>query len=587
MKRVMSVVVILLSLRGLSAAQDNISVIMQFLGADSPEDVDEYETERLSAMISRPLRINSVTFSRLASSGLFTAYQTASLLEYRARHGDVMSLTELSSVDGFSEEFVTKIGPFITLEGGEVGESDDYGLWHDLSFRTGVKDVEDEYAWNYGIKYSIETGSGISAGMSLSKSNASSGALPDSFSGSVEWEGKRLPLRLIAGDYNSRFGQGLALWNGMSISGLATPSAFMRRPSGYSRSSSFTGSYAMTGLALSACIGKFVLNTSVALPGIRSVRQSQEDLSVLPVLNLVWNHHNGQIGMTHYVDSRPWNREIDDFKSSIDFAWCIRGVDVFAEAAFDWIAGIPAALAGVSVPIGEAFRSSAMIRLYPSEYSSVWSAAQRSTAKCSNELAVSAAFEYSSGDRVNKLSFAADAAYFPEPKDKTSMNNRQIKIHAMWERNGEFLALKIRFKERARDWGRHYQTDLRLDLTFRSNAWSLGSRINMLYCKSLAGLGFIEGQYAADKTGFYLKTGIFIVDNWDDRIYSYERDVPGTFNVPAFYGRGMWVSALASWRFTRWGKLYLRASYTGYPLMPEEKKKPGKAELRLQCMVTF
>ena len=83
----------------------------------------------------------------------------------------------------------------------------------------------------------------------------------------------------------------------------------------------------------------------------------------------------------------------------------------------------------------------------------------------------------------------------------------------------------------------------------------------------------------------YLKQGFFVVDKWDDRIYSYERDAPGNYNVPAFYGRGVWTSATASWKFARWGKLYVRAAFTSYPFMKEEK--PGKAELKLQCVISI
>ena len=74
-------------------------------------------------------------------------------------------------------------------------------------------------------------------------------------------------------------------------------------------------------------------------------------------------------------------------------------------------------------------------------------------------------------------------------------------------------------------------------------------------------------------------------DKWDDRIYVYERDAPGSFNVPAFYGRGLWTSLYCSCKVTKWGKLYCRTSYVSYPFM--EKKKPGKAELKLMMTVKF
>jgi hypothetical protein len=70
---------------------------------------------------------------------------------------------------------------------------------------------------------------------------------------------------------------------------------------------------------------------------------------------------------------------------------------------------------------------------------------------------------------------------------------------------------------------------------------------------------------------------MFAVDNWDDRIYVYERDAPGSFNVPAFYGRGLWTSVYLSWKYSRSGSLSLRGIY----------KKPGNAELKIQLGLRF
>lgn len=587
MRRAMFFVVIMFAACMPSLAQEEMEAIMRVTGADAPEEMDEYEVERLSAMIRRPVRLNSVSTSRLASCGLFSAYQAASFIDYMTRHGDVVSYAELSSIDGFGEDFVEKIKPFVTLEGGEIDESKGRGIWNDMTIKTGLKSTAEELSWNYGVRYSMESSGGVSAGVAFSRPYSASGPAPDSYSGVLEWEFMKIPMRILAGDYNARFGQGLALWNGLSMSGLTSPSSFMRRPSGLSGSSSFTGSYAMTGLALSAFVRKLVLNVSLALPGIHSMQLSPEGLSMLPAVNLVWNHRNGQIGMTHYMDSRLRTGEISDMKSSVDFAWCVRGVDIFGEAVFDWVYQIPAALAGVSFPLGESFRSAAMIRLYPSGYSSEWSGAQRSTTSCSNEFSASAALEYAGNDRRHTAGISADMAFFPEPKNKDCSNNRQIKLQASWEFAGDRVGVKVRMKERVRDWGRKYQTDLRSDIIWRWKRMALNVRANLLHCRALAGLGYVEGDYKTDKIGVYIKSGIFIVDNWDDRIYAYERDGPGNFNVPAFYGRGTWVSAVASLKFARWGKLYVRSAYTGYPFMTGEKKKPGKAELKLQCVFSF
>lgn len=590
MWRMKLLIVLMFSVCLHSAAQNisDMDAIMRLVGAGSPEDVDEYEVERLMILLERPLKINHVSSSRLVAGGLLNAYQAASLADYRMRHGDVLSFGELAAIDGFSEAFVENIKPFISLEGGNIGAVSGSGLWNDLAVRAGIKPSEGvPMQWNYGLRYSVESACGISAGIAASRSASAAGSMPDSFSGSLEWEARKLPVRLIVGDYNARFGQGLALWNGMSMSGLTSPSTFMRRASGYSRSSSFTGGLAMTGAAVSVRAGHLDLNASVALPGIRNISSEPDEMSVLPAFNMQWNHRSGQVGMTHYFNLNPFDGRIGDGKTSIDAAWCIRGTDVFAESSFDWMAKVPAALAGVSFPVGELWRSAVMVRAYPASYSSAWSGAQRSTTSCSDEFSATMAAEYLSADRTDIIGISVDAAYFPQPKDKADEHNRQMKIEAAWEHLTDMFVLKLRAKERIRDWGRTSRTDLRADLSFSSGPVVVNTRANLLYCIGLSGLAYVECGYKTSSLSAYLKTGIFIVDNWDDRIYSYERDAPGSFNVPAFYGRGVWASAVVSWKFARWGKVYARAAYTGYPFMDEEKKKPGRAELRLQCMFSF
>ena len=115
--------------------------------------------------------------------------------------------------------------------------------------------------------------------------------------------------------------------------------------------------------------------------------------------------------------------------------------------------------------------------------------------------------------------------------------------------------------------------------------WQFNGLAGNDFIKDASGWGaYAEGGYRRGAVYAYLKGGLFRVDNWSDRIYAYERDAPGNFSVPAYYGRGFWVSAVAGVKVSRWGKMYFRASYTGYPwLSPsQEKKKPGKAELKVQ-----
>ena len=100
--------------------EDCVSAVTKFLGVTDLEEVDSYEVERLSDYFQNPISINRSSISDLEKCGLFTFYQIVSLNDYRSRHGDVLSFTELSSIDGFSQTIVQTLSPFVSLDSGKL-----------------------------------------------------------------------------------------------------------------------------------------------------------------------------------------------------------------------------------------------------------------------------------------------------------------------------------------------------------------------------------------------------------------------------------------------------------------------------------
>ena len=561
-------------------SMSDLDRILAFTGNADPEELDEYEVERLAQYIVNPLKLNVASVSGLRSSGLLSPYQLASLMDYRARHGDVLSYRELASVDGFNEAFVRLLAPFISLDGGSIRDVDpSYGrVRNDLTLKGGMKVANGAQSESYGIKYRCRIGDEFSV------------AISDMFSGHLEWNPSRGRFRIIAGDFNARFGQGLAMWNGMSMTGFSKPSAFYRSASGLSSSWSFTGSSAHTGIAGECSFPRMRLSSFVAFPGIKS-RGADDGCSVLPALNIGWYGRNMCVSMSNYMELQPavatTPAYVPDMKTSADVAMCVNGIDVFSEVAYDWVNGTAAALAGTIFPFTENLRMAAHLRYYPSDYSSARSAAPRSVSKCSNEYGGAVCLDYS--PRSGKLtgSVSVDAAYLPVGKED-GIESVQLKMIADGAlKMSDAFMLKLRISERIRTWGERFKTDVRSDLIWSSGGLSATCRLNVLKYVDYAFLSFLEGGYKGEKASLYLRQQFFLVDNWDDRIYSYERDAPGNFSVPAYYGRGLSTSMMASWRFARWGRAYLKAGLTAYPFMPEEKKKPGKAELKLQLVFSL
>lgn len=530
--------------------------VMRFLGSDDLRELDEEEVEKLELLLDDPARINMLSEQELRSCGIFTPYQSAVIRDYIDRHGPIRSLLELSMLDGMGESFVEKAAPFISLKVQDVGSS---GICHELAARSGFKWQEmDGGDVNYGIKYRIKAGGRLTGTVASSRPYGSSSWAPSAFSGSLAWKSARIPMRVVAGDFNARFGQGLTLWSNSFLTTLTTPDSFMKRPSGITQPWSFTGSSALTGVAAEVGLGRWQFSALTAFPGLKEAGSGK--LQFMPALNLAWYGRNGQVSLTNVL-SVPFARSSSqtNLKTGVDAAFCIRGVNVFGELSYDWIAAAPSMLAGTRFRIGESTDMAVLARAFIKDQYGV---------ACSGMHSVGTAAVCWTVDYISNI------------------NGHQIKGRITCEKDfNDMWKLKVRVTERFRTWGLPLRTDVRADVVYTGTNWIASMRLNMLDCDKTGVLSYVEAGRKGERLTAYLRQGIFFIDDWDDRIYVYERDAPGAFNVPAMYGRGLWTSMTASARLSPDLRIYVRTSYVCYPFM--EKKKPGKAELKLQLQWRF
>lgn len=568
MRRGKFVISVLLAVWTGSYAQNvsEMEVIMDFVGAGSPDELDGDEYERLYDMLEHPLKINFSKESELTSSGLFTMYQAASFIDYRSRNGDVLSFMELASVDGFGENFVERIRPFISLDARTLPVQSDHAsrsVRNDIAVRGAgrLNGTNEEADWNYGLKYRIKAGDYLSATMAFSRPYDAANPAPELYSCSVALESEKLRGRMFVGDFNARFGQGVTVWNGLMVNSMTSPETFMKKPSGLSQSWSYTGSSAFTGVAADVCFRQFRVAVFTAFPGLKEIGDKPEAVTMMPCANIAWQGRSGQVSITHVMQ---FGKTAPYMKSSADAAFCIRGTNVYGELAYAWSDRSVQVVAGTDFPVTEDLRMASLLRCNQGTLYG---------------LAISGAYDISS----HKGTFSVDSEYYPVPKSDDETHSLQLKFQLNWQwAIMEGLILKTRLSERLRTWGLISRTDLRTDLSYSKGPFLLTARINLLKCRDLAFVSYVEGGARVYSFSAHLRQGFFIVDNWDDRIYVYERDAPGSFNVPAMYGRGLWTSLMLSWSIVPAVRFYLRASCTSYPFMSYEKKKPGRAELKLQ-----
>ena len=562
-------------------------------GAESVEEIDPEEMERFERLCSHPVDINRSSDAKMRETGLFSHYQLVSLQEYRKNHGNVMSLTELSMVDGFNPEFVNMISLFISF-GESFGSSYGVDKWmNKLTVRAGLKSSQ----YLYGLKYVVEKSDRFNCSIAMNHAYTAQPAGPDTFTGNCCISSRGGRFRFLIGDYNARFGQGLAMWNGLNVGGLTSTSGFYRKASGISTSSSFTGSMAHRGIAAEYSSDNWNISLMDAF-------ESDDEPSLCSAANISRFMNIGRVGLTHYTYFQWFatGMRIPDMNTSADVALCLNGIDVFSEVCLDWVNGKAAVLSGIVSPVSDRIKIASMLRYYPAGFSSRYASAHRALTSCTNEYSATLAADFRLGRTVtcsmmggdsslnNRIvgHFSADISHFPVLKSGDTGAGIQLKLSTGWTCIlSPRLTLVTKLSEKIRTWGQPFKTAFRNELDYVMGDFALGMRTDVTVCDGEGFLVYVEGGYNPDKFCIYFRQGIFFIDDWDARIYVYERDAPGSFSVPAFYGRGVWSSLTGSWKPERWLKLYLRASVTSYPFMTGQKKKPGKAELKLQCMFSF
>ena len=526
MKRRIVLLFLLAAAPAAAQTDEVIRAALYLTGADGPEALDDRFVDELESFRNHPLPINRASRPRLLESGLLTPYQIAALAEYRSLSGDVLSFAELERVDGFGKEAVAVLRPFLSLESTRSpGEAvkDTLVFRHSAVLRATLKDV--------GAKYRLTAGRVEAAGAWKGQNGTFYGLY------------RLRQGKILLGNYNVRYGQGLAFWSAFQLAGLSTPDAFSKRANGISPSWSFNGDGTHRGLAWDYIGRHLQFALFGALDGTVGAHAG-------------WLGRIGQAGLT-----------VTPKRISLDGRLGLRGVDFFGEAA--WGGSLPAGLAGSLFPLGEHWKGALQIRAIPTAYSG----------KKNGEYGAAAGLSFLSDNRAFKASWTVDVSLLPKPA--TDTGRRQVKSTGLlaWTVTENWL-LESRLVYRWRNYD-STRADVRADATWSRGVWTVKGRLNGVNDGGYGLLGYLEGGWKPTDWAVWLRLTGFSTPSWQARIYAYERDAPANFTAPAYYGTGFSAMAYAGWkkRFRKTSlKLYLRGSFRW------QKEKPGQAGLKLQLM---
>lgn len=523
-------------------------------GALCPEDMDEQTVEKFEHLAAHPVCLNYAGRGKLEECGLFSAFQIVSLLDYRKRSGDILSFSELSRLDGWSGEFVDALREYIDLSGSTVpGQS------------SSRKSFQGDFTLRYGSSsYLAKTGMEWNDRWSLFVSSKK--ALP--LNVSAVYYGKGALSKLAIGNYNARFAQGLALWSGMTMSGLPTVESLSRRESGISASRSTSA--ACNGIAAEFNFGRLTLSAGTTL------ELEKETLKIGALANLSYLWTRGQCGITAVAGASA---------QTVSANWKFRlgKADFYGEAAWEFATGAPAIITGIRMDPRWKVAWGLTARYYSPSFEGHWSGAPGSFSRNTDETGIAAVFRY------QWVNLSADTAWRPQKglwQTKAILNlNPEISVGRLTVSP----LLKYTFCRKAGNLsesskGAAIKNNLRSEVKATLGPWQAGFRGDCLWCRGFAWLALAETGYKDETLSCFLHAEYFDIPNWDDRIYVYQRDVPGSFNVTARYGKGLSASLVGGCALHGKGKqtchrINFRA---GALIYRKETQKPSAFEWRVQ-----
>ncbi len=589
--------------------------LLYLSGASCVEELSEDEVARYQSLAARPVDLNAAGRSRLLSSGLLTAFQVASLLDYRQRTGAVLSWTELGLVDGFSEELCRALEVFCVLgltEGEGPGWREDTRVRQSVVVRGGASAVSagsgggssgggsagsglafGSPAAVGGLKYEAEFGE--RAALFYSLRTTYSYPSPGWGTFSAAWYGRRVLGQVIVGNFAARFGQGLVQWSGFSLSGYNSLGAFRRNGTGFAA----TGSYSpeLTGVATDWHFGPWRLSVAYSLGGtVEGVARGIAGAG-RPIMNLTRTWRSASAGFTATAHA-----------ASLEARIALPGWALFAETAL-WYRPDGSSLLTPRAP--SAASAPTLRTSSPSTSAQTSLSSSPGPAALPFKAVAGAIWVPSYGHKAGilgrwlglgkdysgvalgyegpALSATTDAALRPDTR--AFQLKTLLQYHPTLTLHDSLTLqplLRAQLRWRPSDAAETpfpfaaagVRLDLRTALTATAGPWQAAARYDAVFGRAFAWHWYAELARRGPALSLYARGGLFKVDNWDDRIYVYERDAPGSFIVPARYGRGWAASLYAAWHLARRHTLWLRLETVQYPwaLTP----KDGRLELRLQ-----
>lgn len=451
------------------------------------------------------LNINSLSREELLALEMLTPFQVESILEYRSKYGDILSSSELMAIDGFVEENVEALAAVLLFEPSPPSEG--RRTRQVITARVKKPFAKDGFATT--AKYCLTSGK---IGVGAVIDNDPGEKFPDFVSAFASFKG------FVAGDFRARFGQGLAVWKGMSFNSLGEPSALAGRESGITPYTSSDEENYLRGVGWSGKVGATSLNA------FASVKGKSGAVNASRVFGRWKIGSTAVCGVDKY--GHLWANGGVDFYGSAGHLRC------FGELATNERLAPAVKLGALWRPVYE-LEAGWKGWIYAPAYT-----APQGASSLKDQIGTEAAVRYT----FKRWKFNANVQCRWKPS--SAQWSFKYRIAAQYD-FAEGSSLAYHFRN-----GQH-----RFNFKWAAGPWSFGCRAE----GNLSGYGFFgEASYREPRLEVTARITYYDTDGWNSRIYLYERNLPQSFSTMAYYGKGTGAYLVVKYAPVRWCELWFK-----------------------------
>ncbi len=622
---------------------------------NTKEEVLNYEEiyERLLLLYENPIDLNTADEDELIALGILSQSQISSLLQYRTESGSILTLYELMYIEGFDRLTINDLLPFITLKSDGkkdlpflkrvLSERNHYVILRYervLEQRSGYDTPIDENDNSYlgtpdkaYLRYRVANTGDFSFGFTAEKdageqfywdpSNQRFGADFWSAHALIERQGRW--RKILVGDYQLQFGQGLVFGSGFSVGkGAETVNTLELVNRSVSPYTSVLEGGFLRGLVATYEINPKLTTTLFAssLSQDANIRQGEEETfenyfssvqlsgfhrTVTEIENRnsinekvyglelhYQNSSRNRLGIIAAVNQfslpilrsdRPYNAF--EFSGQENFNLSLFGnthwqrVRFFSEVAISKSGGI-GSLMGLTSPLSKRIDFGMIMRNYNRQFHAIRGSSFSEGSRNINEHGIYWGLKYKLNRKFN-LSAYYDSFYFPWLRfriDRPSQGHDYL-IRLNYNPNPVTQAyFQFRGKHKSENTNlsdgnetlvltgerSQYLLNLRHHITpsIRIQSRVQHSSFSIGETKT-SGYAFVQDlDYSGEKVSISTRFAVFDSEGQQNRQYVYERDVLFAFSIPGYSGQGIRNYLLISYRLNPKTDVWARIARTTF-----------------------